>query len=163
MNNVLDLSNYIMTKNELTPKQLQKILYFAYAIYLRKYNDKYSEKMNTLFNEQIQAWEHGPVIKEVYDKYKLTAYANQRMNTVESDSVDKISLKDRNFIDKVVGVFSKFTGYELEKMTHNEEPWKTAFSRGINSTITNEMIYNYYSKAYKKDSNGIVYVRANSN
>ena len=43
--------------NDLTNLKLQKILYFAQAEHLKKYNQK-------LFNQDIEAWQYGPVVRE---------------------------------------------------------------------------------------------------
>lgn len=49
--------------NNLSKLKLQKLLYYAQGYYLALYNE-------ALFDEEIRAWEHGPVVKEVYDHFK---------------------------------------------------------------------------------------------
>ena len=45
---------------------MQKILYFAQGIHLAEFG-------SPLFTNKIYAWEYGPVIKEVYHKFKSLA------------------------------------------------------------------------------------------
>jgi uncharacterized phage-associated protein len=66
----LACTNYIIeniNKNnisDLTNLKLQKLLYFAYGVHLSLFNQK-------LFDSKIEAWQHGPVIPEVYQEFKL--------------------------------------------------------------------------------------------
>ena len=56
---------YIMGEvfDDLTNMKLNKLLYFAQGYYLKKYG-------RPLFDNAIEAWEHGPVVPEVYSAYK---------------------------------------------------------------------------------------------
>ncbi len=51
-------------ESAVTNLKLQKLIYYAQGIALGNYTEK-------LFGENILAWEHGPVVKEIYDKYKV--------------------------------------------------------------------------------------------
>ena len=67
----LDIANYLIYLSEmigepLTNMKLQKLLYYCYAWFLV---DKNNEEQ--LFDEEIQAWQYGPVIPLVYDVYKI--------------------------------------------------------------------------------------------
>ena len=74
--NVFDVANYFIglsLKNKLdtdgtvegiTNLKLQKILYFAQCAYLALYD-------KPLFEDEVLAWEYGPVISSVYNKYKV--------------------------------------------------------------------------------------------
>ena len=62
--------------------KLQKLLYYAQGCYLALKNEP-------LFNEQIVNWAHGPVVEEIYHKYK-----NNGSNGIEyqgdyDSSIDK--------------------------------------------------------------------------
>ena len=142
------IAEYMLSKKVLTPKQVQKLLYYAYSLYLVKYNERYTnERMNRLFDENIEAWEHGPVIREVYDYIKRLALSNQFLALrKEINLSDK---KTENFIDKILMIYGQYSGYELEQMTHTELPWKEAMGKARNSKISDETIYNYYSNKYK--------------
>lgn len=152
MDTAIQIAKYMLSKKPLTPKQVQKLLYYAYSLYLIKYNEQYnSEHMNKLFDDKIEAWQHGPVIRSVYDYIKNTAYSNELV-----ECKDDIRLSDRrieNFIDKILLVFGQYSGYELELMTHSEKPWKDAYDDEDGPRCTNiiddEDIYEFYSDKYK--------------
>jgi len=149
MDTALKIAKYMLSKKALSPKQVQKILYYAYAIYLIKYNDEYNENnMNKLFNDKIEAWEHGPVIREVYDYLKYYGHSGDILRFINNEGLS--DTKTENFINKILTVYGQYSGYELEKMTHNEEPWKFAFMQNKNEEITDKSIFDYYSKKYKK-------------
>ena len=147
MDTAKKIAQYMLSKKVLTPKQVQKLLYYTYSMYLIKYNKSYKEgEMNKLFEDTIEAWEHGPVIRNVYDYIKKVAFSNELVACKE-----KVTLCDRkteNFIDKVLAVYGNYSGYELEQMTHNESPWQEAMSIGRNTRISDKTIYNFYSKKY---------------
>ena len=70
---VEDIANWFLNENRrqmnfedseyITNLKLQKLLYYAQGHYL-------AEQNTPLFNENFLAWEHGPVIRKIYDKYK---------------------------------------------------------------------------------------------
>lgn len=148
MDTALNIARYMLSKKIFTPKQIQKLLYYAYSIYLVKYNNQYNENnMNRLFKDTIEAWEHGPVIRNVYEDIKTVASSYDLISyNKEVNLEDK---KTENFIDKIISVYGQFSGYELEKMTHSEDPWIEARKKGRNYKISDKTIYEYYNNKYK--------------
>jgi uncharacterized phage-associated protein len=130
----------------LTHKKLQKLLYYAQAWNL-VFNDE------KLFKEEIQAWVHGPVVAELYEKYKGLG-ANP---FVINDDVSQPTLneKEQSVIDSVWRVYGKFDGDYLEMLTHNEQPWIDARA-GLESLepsqteITPKVMKEYYERKLKK-------------
>ena len=49
MEEIIRITDYILTKGNYTPKQVQKLLFYAYSLYLVKYNKSYSEDMKKLY------------------------------------------------------------------------------------------------------------------
>ena len=102
--------------------KLQKLLYYAQGFHLAVYGEP-------LFNEQIKAWMHGPVVPQVYHDYR-----DFRAGPI---AIEKVDLDDytpqvRELLDEVYNVYGQFTASKLETMTHNEPPWKnTAQSEAI--------------------------------
>ncbi len=98
----------------ITPLKLQKILYYAQGYYLA-INGK------ELFNEDFQAWAHGPANPEIYDKYKKYGF-----NVIDSPTKDEIPLFDNELVDFLYSIWETFGIYDgkyLENMTHQEKPW----------------------------------------
>ncbi|EGP9509524.1 SocA family protein, partial [Listeria monocytogenes] len=118
-----DLANWFLAKESMTPKKLQKMLYYAYAWTLTLTNEKEDDLSNKLFPEKFEAWVHGPVIPEIYHEYKRYGYTNipKQENTIDLDNKDIESI-----LDQVMLVYGKFDGNELESITHQEEPWNSA-------------------------------------
>lgn len=127
----------------ITPLKLQKILYFAQAVYLSIYD-------KALFDEEIQAWQYGPVIKEVYIKY--SEHKNNPITIFDSNHkiTDK---KIAEFLKSVWDLFGKYSAYELINITHNHKPWKDSYVEGIKDIIIEkETLRDYYKGLFEFNS-----------
>jgi putative zinc finger/helix-turn-helix YgiT family protein len=140
--------NYIICRSiEITPLALQKLLYFTQAFHKVFVGD-------FMFNEDCEAWVHGPVYKDIYFKYKDHGY-----NPIEDDE-DKfdcfdLSETEREIIDAVINNFGCYSGKILESMTHIESPWKeTRVGLGeeevSNRVIQKDIIERYFRQVYEK-------------
>jgi uncharacterized phage-associated protein len=128
-----------------TPLKLQKLLYYAQAWYLAFRN-------KPLFKESIEAWVHGPVVPQVYRKYK------QYGSCVLSDVVKLINLEpdELEILDLVFKNYGPLDGKNLEDLTHSEKPWIKARSGLDDNQPSNRVISigdmkNYYSKFIEND------------
>ena len=120
--------------------KLQKLLYYSQAWHLAIHG-------NPLFNERIEAWTHGPVIPTVFQQYKAFRWSPISIEDVSA----KLPPKATAHVEEVLAEYGKFTSWDLERMTHNEDPWK--ITRGglpadisSNSLITHELMKKFYSK-----------------
>ena len=113
---------YIFEKlEEVTPLMLQKLLYFTQGVYFALYG-------KPIFEEDCRAWVHGPVYPEVYElfrDFKYNPIDDARFALLEGTE-DALTTEERNVIDLVVNTFGMYGGKVLERITHNEEPWKDA-------------------------------------
>lgn len=109
---------------EMTNLKLQKLLYYAQAWCLA-INGK------PLFNEKFQAWMHGPVQPEIYQKYKRYGWRSIDEEIEESleDIKKEFSEEELNILEQVREIYMPIDAYGLEKLTHQEEPWQKA--RGV--------------------------------
>lgn len=119
---IFDVANYFLkivdrdTGSAITPLKLQKILYYAQGYYLAMYD-------KPLFEEDFQAWAHGPANEEIYDKYKQYGFDSIPAPT------ENILIKDDTILDFLNDVWQTFGIYDgkfLEEQTHKEEPWINA-------------------------------------
>ncbi|EGE9348465.1 hypothetical protein IBL91_003145, partial [Listeria monocytogenes] len=55
------VADWFLCRKAMTPKKLQKMLYYAYAWTLTLTNDNPDDLKNKLFPEKFEAWVHGPV------------------------------------------------------------------------------------------------------
>lgn len=99
-----------------------------------------------LFEEDFQAWVHGPVIPELYLKYSKYKW-KPILECVEELS---FSEEVEDFLETVSDAYFGCDAYELEKMTHSEEPWIAA--RGdlppdapSNEVISRKSMEKYYA------------------
>lgn len=122
----------------ITNLKLQKILYFAQAYYLAKLG-------KPLFNEELKAWEYGPVVREVYNKFKQN---KNKPITIEKDK-STIKEEDKDLLKKIWNTFGAYSASRLVEIVHNHAPWKEA-SVSTDKVISNEVIKNYYSPLLNK-------------
>jgi uncharacterized phage-associated protein len=123
--NVEDIAEWFLNKNRIqmnfedseyiTNLKLQKLLYYAQGYYLAK-------KDNPLFNEDFLAWDHGPVIRKIYNKYKENGANGINYN---KDFNIIIDIETEKILEEVYENYGQYTAWKLRNMTHEEEPWKT--------------------------------------
>jgi len=97
-----------------TNLKLQKLLYYAQGFHIAMNSGK------PFFNDIIVAWEHGPVVKEVYHKYKNSG--SQIINRPVTKS--RLTTSQQEYIKRIWNVFGQFSAWKLRDMTHQESPWK---------------------------------------
>ena len=70
--------SYIFEKaEEVTPLALQKLLYYAQAIFMVNHDEP-------LFEEECQAWVHGPVYEKVYNMFKRCIICSKALSIIRS-------------------------------------------------------------------------------
>lgn len=134
-------------KKSITNKKLQKLLYYAQAWSL-VLNDK------KLFNEKIEAWVHGPAVRDVYVEYKKFGFG-PITESISDDIVAKISEDTKNFLDQVWSVYGKRDAAYLEYLSHSEMPWQKAREGlephiGSENEISLQDMKEFYSSKLKK-------------
>ena len=146
-NKMLRVISYVFEKlEEVTPLMLQKLLYFIQG-------ESYALNGKPMFRENCQAWVHGPVYPEVYDMFRDFKYnpIDDARFAILEGTEDELSHEERMVVDLVVNTFGEYSGKMLERITHEEEPWKLA-RKGYadyipsNEPIIMENIGAYYVK-----------------
>lgn len=142
---------YVFEKlEEVTPLMLQKLLYFIQGVYSALYG-------RPIFTEDCRAWIYGPVYPEVYDlfrDFKYNPIDDARFALLEG-TADALTDDEKRVIDLVVNTFGIYGGKVLERITHNEDPWKEA-RKGYGDSIPSseflpkERIMKYYIAVNKK-------------
>lgn len=114
-----------------------------------------------LLKEDFQAWVHGPVIPELYQKLKEFGFNNLEVVNDEHETVDKeiAAIIKRNnltsdkvqFIYSVLDTYGSLTSFTLELLSHSEMPWIKA--RGnctphdrCTNIISKESMFEFYSQ-----------------
>ena len=144
--NVFDIANFFLSKKELTHKKLQKLVYYAYAWFIALNNENKDDIQNVLFDEQPEAWLHGPVFPSLYQEYKYSSW--NEIKKVEKTAIENEDLI--SFLNNVWKTFGKYSADQLEYMTHQEMPWKNARKNVKNGEHCNKKIaladiFTYYN------------------
>ena len=127
---------YDIEPEYITNLKIQKLLYFVQALCLLVFNKE-------AFDEKIMAWSYGPVVKEVYQKYK----DNKNKEIVISKKSKRISNGLELIINKVIDGYGDMETIKLIDFTHEERPWKET---KINKEIINDKILDYYKEVYER-------------
>lgn len=149
MNSVMDVVNFFLVRSSMSPKKLQKLLFYAYAWTLALLNDTVDDLRNKLFDERIEAWVHGPVIPAIYGMYK--GYGWNDIPKIDSFDESVFSTEVLNILQQVWDVYGGLTGNELEAISHKEEPWIKA-RNGIpayessDALISDRVIFSYFNE-----------------
>lgn len=129
----------------ITNKKLQKLLYYAQA-----WNLVFNEKK--LFEEEIEAWIHGPVVPVVYTEFKEFGRL-PIVRDVECNE-DMFTRAELKTLREVWSVYGKFDGDYLEILSHSEDPWIIArgtaeANESSSAIITPESMKEYYTNKNK--------------
>lgn len=160
MYDVRALANFIIDlataeKTTLTNIQINKIVYFLYADYLVSYDRR-------LTSAKIEAWDYGPVFRELYHQFKRFG-----RNPIDSKAevVSPISgllevarcdfsAEDANFIRSHAKKYFRMSAYLLVDQSHIEGgPWDRVWNH-IEQTsptmrISDELIRDWHKKVMK--------------
>jgi len=101
--------------------KLQKLVYLAQALRLAAYDQK-------LFDEKIEAWSLGPVIRSVYQEFKPNG-AN--IIPKEQGSCVGIDNETKDFLRQIWLEFGKYSSIQLVNLTHRHSPWQVAREKGV--------------------------------
>lgn len=125
--------------------KLQKLVYYAQAWHLAIHGEP-------LFQEDFQAWVHGPVIPELYQKYQSFSW-----RPIEEDANPQLSQTVEEFLEEIADEYFSCDSYELEKMTHLEDPWNWArvglpIDEPSNAIIRKDWMKKYYASRVKEEA-----------
>lgn len=116
--------------------QLQKILYFIQLNFL-KILDKIA------FNNDIEAWQHGPVVPDVYSLY--SGYGGTKIYMTD-ENIRKMfnSNIEKEIVDKVTILCRSLDAWELVERTHKSgTPWSHVYTGRPNEIIPVKLIREY--------------------
>lgn len=117
--------------------KLQKLLYFAQEACLKQTG-------HALFDDPIEAWQYGPVVRSVYQQFKQFKRNPITINKSLSDIAKTMSADDVELLTDVYSILSDKTASGLMEMTHQKgTPWSRTFNPSFDKTIPIELIQDY--------------------
>lgn len=141
---MLSVISYVFERtDEITPLALQKILYYIQGIYMAVFNKE-------LYAEDCVAWVHGPVYEGVYNLFKSFKYnpIDDHRFVILKDRFQTLNQEEKEIIDLVMDTFGMYSGKTLERITHQEEPWKQAREGYLATDLSNVKIEKNAIKEY---------------
>lgn len=148
-----DIADYFLafgncTNTLITNLKLQKLVYYTQAWHIAVYKTH-------LFDQDFQAWIHGPVLVELYNQYKHYKWYPIIRDDLDENALNSIFNKFPNslkeLIDDIIEEYFTMEAYALEYETHHEDPWLIA-RNGIpndessTAIITKKSMQTYYEK-----------------
>ncbi len=151
---VFVIAKWFLKHDSMTLKRLQKLCYYAQAWY-------YTLKGEVLIDTQFEAWKHGPVSRDLWNKFKFIYEQGMWMYDVKAEDLDAnvediTDVDDIELLEMVWDTYGEMTGNALEALTHNELPWKKArlgcaADQQCTEVISLEDMKDYYSQIYTGD------------
>jgi uncharacterized phage-associated protein len=148
------IANYFLDRaaqerRSLGHMKVQKLVYIAYGWYLALTGKR-------LFNEPIQAWQHGPVIRSLYDEFKhfsnegITSRATEIDLDTWEERTPRIDPSDKTaemILGKVWAAYNRFSGWQLREKTHEPQtPWSLTYDPAVRQKhIPDELIRPHFS------------------
>lgn len=119
----------ILSYGSFSNKKLQKLAYYVYSWYLTIYEEKIADI-------DFEAWVHGPVSPEIYSEYKK--YAWHKIPKYEGSIEVNSGLQ--KCVSAILSEYISKSADELEKMTHEEDPWINARKGTKRNQLCKEII-----------------------
>ncbi len=126
----------------MTNLRLQKLVYYAQAWHVAILGEE-------LFEDDFEAWVHGPVIPSLYEKYEGSNWTTIPRPT--SELTLSINGRSREILDEVWDTYGQFSAKGLENIVRGEDPWIDA-RRGYGSgdfcreVISKDVMRAYYAE-----------------
>lgn len=148
---VREIANWILDYADrkqisITNMSLNKLVYFAYERALVQYGRK-------LTNAKIEAWEHGPVFREIYRSFKdfgdKPLRARAKLYNVESNCLKvvepQLSPEDEKIVEESIAPLVRLPASVLRELSHDiRSPWAATWNHANPTNpgmqITDELI-----------------------
>ena len=138
---------YLLSKcRDITTLSLQKALYYAQGFH-------YAFFGNFLFEDDCEAWAHGPVYPDIYKRYR--DYCYNTIDSIDEPDISSMPEEEKILLDSVVRHICCYSGKTLESFTHIEAPWVASrrnlpVGASTNRVIPKQIIGAYFSSVKNK-------------
>jgi uncharacterized phage-associated protein len=153
------VANYLLDEAEklnvgLTHLALQKLLFFAQAWHLARYD-------TPLVRGQFQAWQFGPVLRSVYDSFRTCGKRPIKIRATRLDLAtghlvvcnDDFDTRTSELLLAILAAGAHLPAWYLSELTHKKgSPWDSVWSEAqkavnVGMKIPNALIRTYFLKA----------------
>lgn len=139
----MEIAAWFLAKETMTHLKLQKLCYYAQAWF-------FTLKKIRLMDTEFQAWIHGPVSPELYEKFKCFGFSGIKLS---NEYICEIQEEDLELLESVWETYGDRTGNALEALTHTERPWieaRTGYQpdERCEVVISLQSMCDYYSSIY---------------
>lgn len=139
-----EIARYIIDYSEdqghcVSNLRLQKLLYFIQADFLVQKNRK-------CFDEDIVAWDSGPVVPEVWEEYSRFGAASIYSTKTDIDWYDILE-DDQTTIRDLLKYFEQYSTTQLLQITLNQLPYKKGRAWSRERVIKPEWIKEYFEES----------------
>lgn len=131
---------------------INKALYFLYVWVLLKSG-------SSLTNAKIEAWDYGPVFREIYQEFKkfgrnsISGRAQKfdaSSGLFETPRAD-LSTEEKEFLFPLIDHYLRRDPFDLVELTHKKgTPWYSVYHHNGRSNpgmrISDDLIFDYYSR-----------------
>lgn len=147
MASIFDVAAFIIgQKGSVTGWELQKLCYYCKAWDI-------AVEGRIMFPEPFEAWSDGPANRNLYNAHRGQRHIHKWQ--IHDGNPSNIRPQDRDVILAVLEQYKDFTGDDLRRKTHGEQPWIAA-RNGLPETascsaeITDKEIDEYYSQSNER-------------
>ncbi len=132
----IKVADYILRSQDheepdITKLKLQKLLYYTQGFFLAEFD-------KPLFDDEIEAWDHGPVVPNVWNHF--SSIKGNLLEVPEQDIDLHLNEEEKQSLDEVIELHSQYSAWALREMSHNEEPCIIAYNNGKGTVIPQDEI-----------------------
>lgn len=125
--------------------KLQKLLYYCQGYHL-------AVAKTPLFQDEIEAWDHGPVVKPVYHSYRHHGSVPIAAAVLRDE--EDADGETGQIIDFVIEKYARQDAWALRNQTHREKPWadhQSPAGQYVNEVIPKEELQAFFLDQLKND------------
>lgn len=136
------VAEYVLTKYaekdvSLSNLKLQKVLYFLQAEFLVR-------KGKTLFADRIEAWDIGPVVPAVYQKYRI--FGGAGIPYRPQNRQFPFTKKGKTIMDDIISSTLDLSASRLTEITMQQKTWLDAYAVAVGAEISPEQIKKFFQE-----------------
>lgn len=138
---VLHIANKIIARTDLehgeliSNLKLQKLLYYIQGYFIAVFDKQ-------LFDNDIEAWQYGPVVREMYNHFKDNGASSIKID--KNAPIAKLNNDEESLFNEVLNEYGQYSAIKLMNMTHEELPWVKTFNENPQGVISVELMKEYF-------------------